>query len=66
MAIKVTFINGKKQIIRRAVRVDERNYHEGMIDFYDKNDNLLEQISMNNRFTWEIINEPKDAGFPQN
>lgn len=66
MAIKVTFINGKKQIIRRAVRVDERNCHEGMIDFYDKNDNLLEQISMNNRFTWEVIDEPKDAGFPQN
>jgi len=36
-----------------------------MIDFYDKNGNLLKQISMSDQFTWEFIDEPREEGFSQ-
>lgn len=32
MAVEITYQGGKKQIIRKAVKVDQTNYHEGMID----------------------------------
>ncbi len=44
MTIKVTFPNGEIQIIPKAVRVNEQNYHEGMYDFYSEGGGLIKQI----------------------
>jgi len=65
MAIKVTFPNGETQIIPKAVRVNEQNYHEGMYDFYSEGGGLMEQISMNYNIKWEITDEPKEDLKPE-
>jgi hypothetical protein len=57
MAIKITYANGETEILPAAVRVDEQNFHEGMFDFYDKDGNLLKQISLFEKIRWEILNE---------
>lgn len=60
MAVRIIFPNGETRIIREAVKVDAQNFHEGTVDFYDEKGNLLEQISMNEQFMWEIAGEPTD------
>lgn len=55
--MKTTYENGATEILPEVVRVDTQNYHEGMYDFYDKNGNLLKQISMFERILWELIDE---------
>jgi len=57
MAMKITYENGMTEIISEAVRVDTQNFHEGMYDFYDKNGNLLKQISMFEKISWELTDE---------
>jgi len=54
--IIVTYPNGASEIIHGAVRVDTRNYHEGMFDFYDEHGTLLKQITMNANIEWKIVN----------
>lgn len=60
MAILVTFPDGTNQLIPKAVRVDQTNYHEGTYDFYGEGEALLEQIDMSSGITWEVIEEPKE------
>jgi hypothetical protein len=60
MAIKITYPDGSEEIIQEADTVDTRNFHEGMYDFYDRKGNLLNQISMNSKISWEIIEELQD------
>lgn len=55
--MKTTYENGATEILPEVVRVDTQNYHEGMYYFYDKNGNLLKQISMFERILWELIDE---------
>lgn len=55
--MKITYENGMTEIISEAVRVDTQNFHEGMYDFYDKNGNLLKQISMFEKISWELTDE---------
>ncbi|HVE55283.1 MAG TPA: hypothetical protein VNB22_00540 [Pyrinomonadaceae bacterium] len=55
MAMKITYENGATEILPEAVRVDPQNFHEGMYDFYDENSNLLKQISMFEKFSWEVL-----------
>jgi hypothetical protein len=57
MAIKIKYENGETEILPEGVRVDERNFHEGMFDFYDKDGNLLKQISLFEKIRWEIFSE---------
>ena len=57
MTVKVTFPNGEIQIIPKAVKVDSTNYHEGMHDFYSEDGALVEQISLDHKITWEVIDE---------
>ncbi len=55
MAIKITYEDGSTEILPEAVRVDTQNFHEGMFDFYDKTGNLLKQISMFEKISWEVF-----------
>jgi len=57
MAIKITYEDGFIEILPEAVRVDEQNFHEGMFDFYDKDGNLLKQISLFEKIRWKILNK---------
>jgi hypothetical protein len=57
VAIKITYEEGSIEILPEAVRVDEQNFHEGMFDFYDKDGNILKQISMFGKIRWKILNE---------
>ena len=57
MAIKIKYENGETEILPEGVRVDEQNFHEGMFDFYDKDGNLLKQISMFEKIRWKILKE---------
>jgi len=60
MAMLITYPDGSTRLIPEATRVDERNFHEGMYDFYDDSGNLLEQIDMYNKIQWELVDEPED------
>lgn len=62
--IRVTYPDGMTKLIKEATRVDETNFHEGMIDFYDAQGNLLEQIDMGSSISWENIarGANEDAG----
>lgn len=55
MSMKITYENGATEILPGAVRIDTQNFHEGMYDFYDENDNLLKQISLFEKISWEIL-----------
>lgn len=52
-AIVVKYPDGQTEIISEAVRVDQKNFHEGTYDFYDERGNLLKQISMDSGINWE-------------
>jgi hypothetical protein len=63
MAMLVTYPDGQTELIERAVRVDEQNYHEGMYDFYDESGMvLLRQIGMGSGIKWELVEEPERDG----
>jgi hypothetical protein len=57
MALRITYADGRVELIPKAVRVDQQNFHEGMYDFYDERGVLLRQIDMYNRITWELVDE---------
>lgn len=60
MAMLVTYPDGSTEIIAKAARVDEQNFHEGMYDFYDESGMaLLRQISMSSAIKWELVDEPE-------
>ena len=60
MAMLVTYPDGSTELIPKAVRVDEQNFHEGMYDFYDESGMvLLRQISMGSAIKWELVEEPE-------
>lgn len=56
--MKIIYENGATEIIPKAVRIDTQNFHEGMYDFYDKNGNLLKQISLFENISWELMRKP--------
>jgi hypothetical protein len=64
MAMKITYEDDTIEILPEAVRVDTKNFHEGMCDFYDKNGNLLKQISLFVNISWEIIGMPENDSGP--
>jgi hypothetical protein len=43
MTIKITYANGKTEIIPNAINVDY-NYHEGTYDFFDENGQPMKQL----------------------
>ena len=53
-AIRVTYPDGRSEIIEDAVRVDSANFHEGMFDFYDESGNLLRQIDLGSGISWDV------------
>jgi hypothetical protein len=58
MAMLITYPDGSTELIPKAVRVDETNYHEGMYDFYDESGMvLLRQIDMGSGIKWELVDE---------
>jgi hypothetical protein len=59
MAMLVTYPDGSTELIARAVRVDQQNFHEGMYDFYDETDSLLKQIDMGSGIKWQLVAEPE-------
>ena len=59
MAMLVTYPNGSTELIPRAARVDQQNFHEGMYDFYDERGSLLRQIDMHRKIKWELVDEPE-------
>ena len=64
MAIRINYANGSSKTIAEAVKVDSQNFHEGMYDFYDARGNLLRQISMDENFKWELVDEPESGSEP--
>lgn len=60
MAMLVTYPDGSTELIARAVRVDQQNFHEGMYDFYDEAGNLLRQIDMGSGIKWQLVAEPEN------
>ena len=64
MAMLVTYPDGSTELVARAVRVDQQNYHEGMFDFYDETGNLLKQIDMGSGIKWEPAAEPEASQQP--
>ena len=60
MAMLVTYPDGSTELIARAVRVDQQNFHEGMYDFYDERGNLLTQIDMGSGIKWEVVAEAEN------
>ncbi|HEX8845294.1 MAG TPA: hypothetical protein VF791_11650 [Pyrinomonadaceae bacterium] len=59
MAMLIKYLDGRVELIPEAVSVDPHNFHEGMYDFYDARGNLLRQISLYDRITWELTDEPE-------
>ncbi|HKO97497.1 MAG TPA: hypothetical protein VJU86_10915 [Pyrinomonadaceae bacterium] len=57
MTMRITRPDGSTEIIREATRVDTQNFHEGMFDFYDERGNLLKQIDMHEKISWELVSE---------
>lgn len=60
MAMRITYPDGTIRTIPQAVRVDTQNFHEGMYDFYDERGSLLEQIEMDRRISWELIDDSQN------
>ena len=58
MTMLITYEDGSTEIISGATRVDEKNFHEGMYDFYDENGTLLKQIDMQSKIKWKLIERP--------
>ncbi|MEQ1603984.1 MAG: cysteine-rich CWC family protein [Pyrinomonadaceae bacterium] len=58
-SIIVTYPDGATEIIAGGARVDTENYHEAMVDFYDRHGTLLKQISMRANIEWKIIDPTK-------
>lgn len=56
MAIKITYADGKSEIISDAVNVDY-NYHEGTYDFCDEKGQPMKQLVMATGVTWTYISE---------
>jgi hypothetical protein len=56
MPIKITYADGKSEIIPNAVNVDY-NYHEGTYDFCDEKGQPMKQLVMATGVTWAYINE---------
>lgn len=57
MAMKITYPDGTTEIIPEATQVDSQNFHEGMYDFYDERGNLITQIDMHQKITWELVED---------
>lgn len=63
MAMLATYPDGSTELIAKAARVDEYNFHEGMYDFYDESGLvLLREISMDSGIKWEPVEEPEADG----
>jgi len=58
MAMLVKYRDGSVELIPKATRVDQQNYHEGTFDFYDESGALLKQIDMYMDISWEPADEP--------
>jgi hypothetical protein len=65
MAIKITYADGKSEIIPDAVNVDY-NYHEGTYDFCDEKGQPMKQLVMATGVTWAHVNEPETPGSEEN
>ena len=65
MAMRITYDDGRVELIPEAVRIDTQNFHEGMYDFYDERGNLLRQIDMYSRITWELVDEAESSSEAQ-
>jgi len=59
MTMKITYPDGSTEILPKATRVDQQNFHEGMYDFYDERGVLLKQIDMHSQIHWEVVEEPE-------
>jgi hypothetical protein len=57
MTMRITYPDGSIEITAGAIRIDQRNFHEGMYDFYDERGTLLRQIDMHTRIKWELVQE---------
>ena len=55
----ITYPDGSTEIVPKATRADEQNFHEGMYDFYDERGVLLRQIDMHSKINWEVVDEPE-------
>lgn len=60
MAIKITYADGKTEIVPDAVNVDY-NYHEGTYDFCDEKGQPMKQLVMETGVTWTEVDEPKES-----
>jgi hypothetical protein len=65
MTMRITYPDGATEIIPEAIRVDQKNFHEGMYDFYDGCGVLLRQIDMHSRIKWELVDEPRESADEQ-
>jgi hypothetical protein len=62
MAMLIIYPDGSTELIAKAVRVDQTNYHEGMYDFYDASGMvLLRQIDMGSGIKWELVDESEEG-----
>ena len=57
MAIKITYADGKTEIISDAVNVDY-NHHEGTYDFCDEKGQPMKQLVMATGVTWDYLEDP--------
>ena len=60
MAIKITYADGKTEIITDAVNVDY-NYHEGTYDFCNERGQPMKQLVMATGVTWAYLNESEKS-----
>jgi hypothetical protein len=65
MAIKITYADGKTEVIEDAVNVDY-NYHEGTYDFCDEKGQPMKQLVMATGVTWSYVNEAENSGAEEN
>jgi len=64
--MRITYPDGSTEIIPEATRVDQQNFHEGMLDFYDGHGSLLKQIDMHHRIKWDLIDQAPDIAHSPN
>lgn len=60
MAIKITYADGKTEIIPDAVNVDY-NYHEGTYDFCNERGQPMKQLVMATGVTWTQLDESEKS-----
>lgn len=60
MAIKITYADGKTEIILDATKVDY-NYHEGTYDFCNESGQPMKQLVMETGVTWSYLNEAENS-----